>query len=352
MRKALIIGLAALTTALAQGASAEETIKVGWCAKTVTSAAAPYAVANKLGWYAADGIKVELSPLPGSTDCVKLVATGDLMFSVPSIEPLAIIHPQGVNAKVFYTAYQGNIYGIDVPAESPVKAFADLKGKKVGVQSMGSAGVIIARAVAETSGLNPDHDINIVVIGESAQAAAMVRGQQVDALSLYDTQYALIEQAGVKLRGLPTPTSRYPANGFIALDDTLKSKRKIAVAVAKGYAMGTVFAMANPEAAIRILYEVFPQTRSTGKDEATAIHDDELTMNARAANWKLEKGGVARWGESNMDNYAAYLDFLLKYGVIKQKADAKELVTNDLIADINTFDPAKVAAEAKAYKLR
>jgi len=351
MKKTLMIGLAALATALTQSASAEETIKVGWCAKTVTSAAAPYAVANKLGWYAAAGIKVELSPLPGSTDCVKLVATGDLMFSVPSVEPLAIIHPQGVNAKVFYTAYQGNIYGIDVPADSPVKAFSDLKGKKVGVQSMGSAGVIIARAVAETNGLNPDRDINIVVIGESAQAAAMVRGRQVDALSLYDTQYALIEQAGVKLRELPTPTSRYPANGFIALDDTLKTKRKIAVAVAKGYAMGTVFAMANPEAAIRIMYEVFPQTRSTGKDEATAIHDDELTMNARAANWKLEKGAVARWGESNMDNYAAYLDFLLKYGVIKQKADAKELVTNDLIADINTFDPAKVAAEAKAYKL-
>ncbi len=351
----IIIGAAAAVAASAialRSAAAEETVKVGWCAKTVTSAAAPYAVANKLGWYARDGIRVELSPLPGSTDCVKLVATGDLMFSVPSIEPLAIIHPQGVNAKVFYTAYQGNIYGINVPADSPVKTFSDLKGKKVGVQSMGSAGVIIARAVAETSGLNPDHDINIVVIGESAQAAAMVRSRQVDALSLYDTQYALIEQTGVKLRELPTPTSRYPANGFVALDSTLKDKRKIAVAVAKGYAMGTVFSMANPEAAIRMMYEVFPQTRSTGKDEATAIHDDELTMTARAANWKLEKGGVKRWGENNMENYQAYLDFLLKYGVIKQKAEAKELVTNDLIADINTFDPAKIMAEAKAYKVK
>lgn len=354
MTKAWMIGLATAlcAAAAAQTASAEETVKVGWCAKTVTSAAAPYAVANKLGWYAKDGIKVELSPLPGSTDCVKLVATGDLPFSVPSVEPLAIIHPQGVNAKVFYTAYQGNIYGIAVPADSPVKTFKDLKGKKVGVQSMGSAGVIIARAVAETNGFNPDHDINIVVIGESAQAAAMVRSRQVDALSLYDTQYALIENTGVKLRELQVATSRYPSNGFVALESTLKNKRKIAVAVAKGYAMGTVFAMANPEAAIRIMYEVFPQTRATGKSEAQAIHDDELTMNARAANWKLEKGGVKRWGESNLDNYAAYIDFLLKYKVVKQKVDVKDIVTNDLIADINSFDPAKVAAEAKVYKVK
>lgn len=356
MNRAWIIGTAVAALAAAavavKGAAAEETVKVGWCAKTLTSATAPFAIANKLGWYAKDGIKVELSPLPGSTDCVKLVATGDLPFSLPSVEPVAIIHPQGVDAKVFYTAYQGNIYGIDVPQDSPVKAFTDLKGKKIGVQSMGSAGVIIARAVAETNGLNPDHDINIVVIGESAQAAAMVRSHQVDALSLYDTQYALIENTGVKLRALPVETSRYPANGFIALESTLKNKRKVAVALAKGYAMGTVFAMANPEAAIRIMYEMFPQTRSTGKDEATAIHDDELTMNARAANWSLAKGGVKRWGESNMQNYAAYMDFLLKYKVVRQKVDPKDIVTNDLIADINSFDPGKVAAEAKAYKVK
>ena len=352
MNRYLAIGFAALGALAARDAAAQTTIKVGWCAKTVTSAAAPYAVANKMGWYAADGIKVELSPLPGSTDCVKLVATGDLMFSVPSVEPLAIIHPQGVKAKVFYTAYQGNIYGIDVPVDSPIKSLKDLKGKKIGVQSMGSAGVIIARAAVAEAGFNPDKDVNIVVIGESAQAAAMARGKQVDALSLYDTQYALIDTAGVKLRALPSDFSRYPSNGFIALEETLKTKRKIAVAVAKGYARGTVFSMANPEAAIKIMYEVYPQTRPTGKDEATAIRDDMKTMAARAENWKLEKGGVKRWGENNMANYDAYIDFLIKWGIIKQKVAAQDIVTNDLIADINTFDPAKDAAAAKAYRYK
>ena len=44
-----------------------------------------------------------------------------------------------------------------------------------------------------------------------------------------------------------------------------------AVALAQGYAKGTVFALNNPEAAIRILWEVFPQTRSPGKSEADAL---------------------------------------------------------------------------------
>src|SRR5437016_10966730 len=140
--------LGGVTLALNSAAAAERTVRVGWCAKTVTSAGAPYAIATKLGWYAEAGIKVELVPLPGSTDCVKLVATGELPYSLPSDEPLAIIRPQGVKAKIFYTAYQGYIYGIRVPVDSPIKSFADLKGKSIGVAAMSSGGYIVARAVA------------------------------------------------------------------------------------------------------------------------------------------------------------------------------------------------------------
>jgi NitT/TauT family transport system substrate-binding protein len=294
---------------------------------------------------------VELVPLGGSTDCMRLVATKDVQVSLPSVEPLALIRPQGVKARFFYTAYQGNIYGIAVPADSPVQKIADLKGKTIGVISMGSAGVPVAKALVATAGLNPDSDVNIVVAGEGAQTAAMVRSKQVDALSQFDTQYAMVENAGVKLRLLDTrDIDRYPANGFLALDETLKSRRKEAVALAKGYAMGTVFAIANPEAAVKILYEVFPQTKPTGKDEATAIRDDVKVLNARIVNWKLEKAGVKRWGENSEANYGAYADFMLKYGIIKQPVKAADLITNELIADINKFDAAKITAEAKGYR--
>src|SRR5262249_11151153 len=217
------LAVAALTAAaIATPAAAQTMVKVAWCARTVSSAAAPFAIATKLGWYAQAGIKVELAPLPGSTDCVKLVATGDLQYGLPSIEPVAIIRPQGVKIKNFYTAYQGNIYGIDVPVDSPIKRFTDLKGKRIGVTSMASAGVIIARALAEEHGWNADKDISIVAVGEAAQTAALLRSGQVDALSQFDTQYALTENAGVKLRALDEDNARiarFPSNGFIPLEE-------------------------------------------------------------------------------------------------------------------------------------
>jgi len=334
------------------GAQAPTPVKVGWCAKTVSSAAAPFAIAIKMGWFKKEGIDVELIPLAGSADCTKTVVTREIPFALPSVEPLAAARAQGVRAKIFYTAYQGNIYGIAVPQDSPVHTIADLKGKTIGVISMGSAGVPVAKALVAAAGLDPDKDVTIVSAGEGAQTAAMVRGKQVDALSQYDTQYAMVDNAGVKLRLLETKEiDRYPSNGFLALEETLKSRRKDAVAVARGYAMGTVFAIANPEAAVRILYEVFPQTKPTGKDEATSVRDDTKVIQARITNWKLDKAGVKRWGENSEANYQAYADFLFKWHIVKDKTAGKDLVTNELIEEINKFDAAKVTAEARAWKL-
>jgi NitT/TauT family transport system substrate-binding protein len=296
-------------------------------------------------------MKVQLVPVPGSTDCVKLVATGDLPYSLPSIEALPAARAQGVKAKIFYTAYQGNIYGIAVPKQSPIRSIKDLKGKKIGVTSMASGGVHVARGVLAMSGLDPDKDAQIVVVGEAAQAAALLRGGEVSALAMYDTQYALITAAGVPVRLLDSgPLSRFPSNGFLALEETLRKDRAQAVALGKGYAMGTVFAMANPEAAVKILYEVYPQTKPSGKSEEEALRDDVNTLLARAEHWRLEAGGVKRWGESSIKDFDAYGAFLLKWNVITAKVPATEMVTNDLIDDINQFDPARVAAQAKSYK--
>jgi NitT/TauT family transport system substrate-binding protein len=346
----LASGLVAVAgSALAQVA----TVRVGWCARTVSSAAAPYAIATKMGWFEKEGIKVDVVALPGSTDCVKLVATKELQASLPSAEPLAIIRPQGVKAKFFYTAYQANIYGIAVPADSPIKTVADLKGKKIGVTSMASAGVIVARALVKQAGMDPDKDVNIVVAGEAAQTAALLNSKQVDALSQFDTQYALTENAGAKLRLLDHPEiKKFPSNGFVALEEYLKTNRKEAVALGKGYAMGTVFAIANPEAAIRILWEVYPQTKATGKDEATALRDDLITLEARAKNWRYEQVDGKRWGDNVEKNYQDYMTWLLAQGIIKEKTNASDIVTNELLDDINKFDANAVIAQAKAYKTK
>ena len=46
------------------------------------------------------------------------------------------------------------------------------------------------------------------------------------------------------------------------------------------------------------------------------------------------------------------MDFLRKWGVIKDKLGAQDLMTNDLIDEINNFDSNRVVADAKVYRFK
>ncbi len=84
----------------------------------------------------------------------------------------------------------------------------------------------------------------------------MISGKQVDALSQFDTQYALVENAGVQLTFLRSPEfDAFPSNGFIAQDSWVEKNPQAAIALGCIDAQGTIFAIANPEAAVRIFWK-------------------------------------------------------------------------------------------------
>jgi len=169
----------------------------------------------------------------------------------------------------------------------------------------------------------------------------------VDAYKSLGIEY-IASMPGSSFRGLQESFINYGKNSAPEWLTTLHEE--ISVAMAQGYAKGTVFAIANPEAAIRILWEVFPQTKATGKTEADAMRDDVKTLEARAKSWRLESVGAKKWGDNSVENYGAYIDFLVKNGLLKEKAATTDLITNDLIDDINKFDVKEIETMAKGWK--
>jgi NitT/TauT family transport system substrate-binding protein len=249
---------------------------------------------------------------------------------------------------MYYVAYQGNIFGLAVPVESPVRSVADLRGRTIGVLSLGSSGGLVARALAAAHGLDPERDIRLAAVGQGAQAAALLRSRQVDALSQSDVQLALVEQAGMPLRRLDTPEiRRFPSDGFVALDETLATRRREAVGVARAYAKGTILALANPALAVRLLHEAFPDTLPTGVDRARAEQDARRVLGVRLEALMLERSGVARWGEASTPALAAYLDLLGRWGALKRPVAPSEVYTGELLAEINRIDAAAIAGAAR-----
>ncbi|MGY3697568.1 NitT/TauT family transport system substrate-binding protein [Bradyrhizobium sp. USDA 3240] len=337
-RRNRLIGAVMIAAALAgsvTAASAQTKVRVGWCTSVLTLGVVPFAVAIKMGWYKELGIDLELVNLPGSSDCVRNVATGEVLVAVPTVEPVAILRLTGVKTEVFYTAFRRNIFGLAVPASSPITGYKDLKDKKIGVTSMASAGVVVARSVATSVGLDPDRDVKIVVSGQPAQSAVLLRRRDIDAVSQWDVQYTLMELAGVPMRPLADrELESFPSNSFVARPDTIKTKGDLLARLVRGYAMGTLYAVRNPRAAAEMYHAVYPQVVPTGLDAVQALDQTTALLKTVTPKMALE-AGADKWGASSFEAYQAYLDWLVKAGVLKEHVDAHEVVTNTLIDQVN-----------------
>jgi len=82
------------------------------------------------------------------------------------------------------------------------------------------------------------------------------------------------------------------------------------------------------------------------------VREDVHVLRSRIPQLRLEPAGVRRWGETNEANLREYMDFLLKWGVLKQKVEAADLMTNELISEINRFDAEAITKAAREYKPR
>lgn len=350
MRWALASLFAAISIACA--AAEPVTLRVGVCAPTVSVSLAPFAVAEKLGYSERENLRFDFIVAGTSTDCAKYLATRQFDTAQFSIEQIIAMRLQGVRMTTFYTFSQGNVYGIAVPQDSAIKTLSDLKGKRIGVTSMSSVGVLNGRAFLATVGLNPQTDVAFSAAGTGAQAAALLNRGQVDAVSMFDTQFAMIGNAGTPLRLLPLPQEyrAFPTTGFVALESTLRDKRAALEALGRLWAMGSEFTQANPEAAVRMAWDYFPQLKPVGTPEEQALANEVAVLKARLANWDLALGGVSDWGESNPAHYAAYVDFLLKWKMIQPGIPPTDLYTNALVPAFNRFDQQAVLKAAADWK--
>lgn len=341
-----ILGLAAGAALLPAIAAAQTEIRVGWCTPVIDiSAGAPFAAAMEHGWFAENGVSVTLIPMGGSTDCVLNVMTGQVDTAVAAPEAVAIMASRGGDLSVFYTAMGRNMFGVAVPADSPIQSYEDLAGARIGVASMGSVGVVIARSVLQSRGLNPDSDVSIVVSGSPIQARALLESGEIAALSYWDMVYSALGAMGLEMRKLDDPaTGDFPSNGFVARREALDSPERAAAlaAVARGYAMGSIYADAHPEEAAQIYFRHFPQTRAQGLTLEEDIAAVLPVLAAATQLWGPRPGSEQR-GVGDVAQYQAYIDWLQGRGVLEGAVTAEQIVDNSLQEAIQDFDPALAA---------
>lgn len=191
-------------TPLAEPVSTENLpkVKVGFVPVMVF---APVFVAKELGYYAEEGIDVELEPFPGGSDAIVLTASGQLDVAFAGVGPSFWNGAaSGLSVKLIAPGHaEGNPVATPLMIskkaceDGKIKSVADLKGKKVSVNARGATEYWLNAALS-TGGLTID-DIQLEILPFPDAVAALQAGA-VDAAMVGEPLATQAEQDGLAVR--------------------------------------------------------------------------------------------------------------------------------------------------------
>ncbi|HTN71970.1 MAG TPA: ABC transporter substrate-binding protein, partial [Methylomirabilota bacterium] len=113
-------------------------------------------VAQERGFFANNGIDVQTIFIPGSPTLVATLNTGDVQFGYTGGTATLGAAVGGLDIKIL--AAFSNYIQTDLVVRPEIKTPGDLKGKRIGVTSIGGTGWMSAMLALEQIGLNPERD--------------------------------------------------------------------------------------------------------------------------------------------------------------------------------------------------
>jgi NitT/TauT family transport system substrate-binding protein len=111
---------------------------------------AGFYVADKLGYYRAENIKVEIHPGGQNLNPIALVANQTDQIGIAGAEPLMRAQSQKIKLIAIGVVYQESAACFVVRSDSNIKSFKDFKGKTVGTQN-GTDMECLYKALAEAA---------------------------------------------------------------------------------------------------------------------------------------------------------------------------------------------------------
>jgi NitT/TauT family transport system substrate-binding protein len=307
----------------------------------------PLSTANQLGYMKAEGIDLDLQVVNGSSAVVQQLAAGNAQMAVILAPNTLLGFAEGVKYKAFYDFLTRNTFDVKVVQGSPINRLADLKGKNIGTIDLTRGDLPLLRAQLQRAGIEPK-EVLFVALGPtmSIHAQALKEGK-VQALNLSWNNTVSVESAGGKLKCVTCDSEelQLASETTVATEAVFKQDRRYVVGLGRAMAKATLFAQTNPEAAIAVMKKVAPQEQTDAAFTKTYFSAALVIMKPRQPG-KYGLSDVGGW--DRLQNFMA----IPTEGAtgMTTKVDVKQLVTNELVAEMNKFDAEAVRKQARAYK--
>lgn len=314
----------------------------------------PMAVAQHLGYFEDEGLKVDIVITKDSASIVQGVDSGSLDIGSTPPEPLlqAKANGNGDNLVLMYNYIRQQTGSIAVLDDSPIESLEDFEGATIGQASLGTSNMLLSNGILHTAGLTADTDFQNLAVGTGAGALQALQSGQVDALSLWDTEYAAMEAKGVKLRYFTIPdVEKLFSTTYFSTPDFIAEHPEQAAGFGRAMAKATLFTATNPEAALTMMYEDYPETRIAGTSEADQLATDLVALERRITLLTAEDpAGNKDFGSYDPTAVQAWVDFATTSGIITAAIDPDTVYSDELVEKYNDFDADAVIAEATNWK--
>jgi NitT/TauT family transport system substrate-binding protein len=288
----------------------------------------PLYVGQKMGFFEKEGLDVKINYSHGDSVSMQAIDTGQAQVMSGTPEALIRSYEKGLHGVLFYQVYQKLIYSVAVPEGGKIKSPADLAGKTVGVSSMGSTGVIIAKVLAKDNGVDPA-SLKFLPVGTGQRAIGALKSGQVDVLSLWDAAYAQIETAGMDVKlthWRPESLRNVGDGGYFTTWDLIHKMPNTLAHFTRAIAKSMVAIHDDPAKALEIYWEVNPSGKPKGSDaEAHKTGLAQLEVLGRS----FDLSGVPK--EVDVASLNAYIKTFVDQGLITKAPPIDEFVTNAFV---------------------
>jgi NitT/TauT family transport system substrate-binding protein len=152
-------------------------------------------IAKEAGYFAAEGLDVELVRVGGSTRIVAALLGGSAPFV--SAGGSAAIAASTAGSDVVIIAAAFNVSAFHLMARPEIKQPSDLKGKKAGISAFGSSSDLLVRLALKKYGLEPGKDVAILPMGGQPEAFAALQNGSIHLAGLTFPLYLTAAKAGM-----------------------------------------------------------------------------------------------------------------------------------------------------------
>ena len=179
---------------LAARTSAQELVKVPVQIPAITPAATAFAVARDRNFYRQEGLDVQLVVMPSAIGMQALLG-GNVKFSTAGGAGLLPIL-RGAPVRFMFTTFSRPMFWLY--ARPDLRTVESLKGKKVGVSSLGSGPDSLLRELLKKRGLEGGRDVAILAVGSGTARYFALQAGSVDAAMLSIPANLMAQEAGFR----------------------------------------------------------------------------------------------------------------------------------------------------------